>query len=121
MLIDPNQFKRIDIPVISVGEVNGTIYLSADSSTKGIGRILLKLYKKNIKEAVAEVLSESDGYLYYLGLKPGEYIARIDAEQLKVLGMESLPVQIPFKISQSAEGDIVSDINFTIKPLTSEI
>jgi hypothetical protein len=121
VLIDPNQFKRIDIPVISVGEVNGTIYLSADSLTKGIGRILLKLYKKNSKEAIAEVLSESDGYLYYLGLKPGEYIARIDAEQLKVLGLESLPVQIPFKISQSAEGDIVSDINFIIKPLTSGI
>ena len=26
VLIDPNQFKNIDIPVISVGEVNGMIY-----------------------------------------------------------------------------------------------
>lgn len=121
VLIDPNQFKRIDVPIISVGELSGMIYLNTDSSTKGIGRILLKIYNKNSKKFVAETLSESDGYLYYLGLEPGEYIARIDPEQLKILDMESSPAQISFKISQSEEGDIVDGVNFSIRPINKQI
>jgi len=74
----------------------------------------VKFYKKNSDKVVAQTLSESDGYIYYLGLEPGEYIARIDPEQLNNLKMVSSPELIPIKISQSFEGDIVSNLDFVL-------
>jgi len=115
VLIDPNQYKRIEIPVISVGEVSGLVSLKTDSTLKGIGRILVKFYKKGSNDVVAETLTESDGYIYYLGLGPGEYVARIDPEQLRVLSMVSMPEQIPVSITASIDGDIVDGLDFTIQ------
>jgi len=114
VLIDPNQFKRIDIPVIPVGEVSGMVYMNNDSSLKGIGRILVKFYKNNTKEAIEETLSESDGYIYYLGLVPGEYVARIDSVQLSRLDFTVDPPEIKFTIKTLEEGDIVDGIDFVL-------
>jgi hypothetical protein len=114
VLIDPNQFKRIDVPVVSLGEVTGMTYLNKDNTLIGIRRILVEFYKKDSNQLVGETLSESDGYINYMGLEPGEYVARVNSEQLGKLMMVSSPEIIPFKISRSFEGDIVDDINFTL-------
>jgi len=116
IMVDPNQFKRVDIPVLSVGEVSGMVYMNTNNTSKGIGRILVKLYKKGSQIAVAETLTESDGYIYFLGLEPGDYIARIDSEQLKVLNMKSFPDVLPVNIKRSIDGDIVDGLKFTISP-----
>ena len=134
VLIDPNQFKRVDIPVIAVGEVSGMTYLNKDNVLKGQRRILVKFFKKETKNGesktlsepdattfsrppVAETLSESDGYLYYMGLAPGEYVVRVDPEQLKNLNMTASPAQITIKINPLAEGDVVSGLDFVLNPV----
>ncbi len=116
VLIDPNQFKRIDVPVVSVGEVSGMAYLNKDNALKGARRILVKFYDKSSNKVVGETLSETDGYIYFLGLEPGEYIARIDPEQLAKLNVVSWPETISIKISQSYDGTIVSGLDFTLSP-----
>ena len=136
VLIDPNQFKRIDIPVISVGEVSGMTWINKENELKGLRRISVSFYKKNNKpdrpqtlsesdaltfsKPVAGTLSESDGYLYYMGLEPGEYVARLDPEQLKNLRMSAKPEQITFKINPTREGDIVEGLNFVLTPEEEE-
>ncbi len=115
VLIDPNQFKRIDIPIIPVGEVSGMTYMNNDNSLKGIGRILVKFYKRNSDKVIAETLSESDGYIYYMGLEPGEYSARVDSVQLNNLYFTVDHQQINFTIKKSEEGDIVGGIRFYIE------
>jgi hypothetical protein len=119
-LIDPNQFKRIDIPVISVGEVSGMAFRNINNSLKGIGRILVKFYKKGSTTAVAETLSESDGYIYYLGFEPGEYVARVDSGQLNNLGFTANPQQINFTIKSLEDGDIVGGIDFVLSETTDK-
>jgi hypothetical protein len=116
VLIDPNQFKRVDIPVIAVGEVTGMAYLNQDDVLKGIGRILVKFFRKNGDLAVAETLSESDGYIGYMGLEPGEYIARVDSVQLSNLGFTADPPQRNFTIKTLKEGDSAGGIDFVLKP-----
>jgi hypothetical protein len=117
VLIDPNQFKRIDIPVITVGEVSGMTYMNMDNTLKGIGRILVKFYRKNSTELFAETLSESDGYISYLGLEQGEYIARIDTVQLGNLDYAVNPQQIAFTIKPSEDGDIVEGLDFILNDM----
>ncbi len=120
VLIDPNQFKRIDVPVITVGEVSGMAYRKINNSISGIARILVNIYKKNETEVVAKTLSEYDGYTYYLGLSPGKYVARVDSIQLRNLGLTAEPPEIDFTIKSKIDGDIVDGIDFTLLSLQKD-
>jgi hypothetical protein len=131
VLIDPNQFKRVNIPVIAVGEVSGMVYLNKENVLKGLQRVVVKFYKqeKNLNvrkgkpdtelllsdKAVAETMSESDGYIYYMGLEPGDYIAKIDHQQLSYLNMTALPQMIKIKVNQNKEGDVITGLDFILK------
>jgi septal ring-binding cell division protein DamX len=114
VLIDPNQFKRIDIPIHIVGEMSGMVYKEHQNTLIGIARILVKIYQKNNNQLVAETLSEPDGYSYFLGLKPGDYKACIDADQLSNLNLIATPDCRYFTIKSMLEGDIVSGLDFNL-------
>lgn len=115
ILVDPNQYKRVDVPIVSVGEVNGMVYKNTNKELKGIGRILINFYKKDRNMFITKTLSESDGYISYLGFEPGEYFARIDSLQLSKLDLVSEPSQIDFTIKTSKEGDIVDGLDFVLQ------
>ncbi|WPR71435.1 hypothetical protein SLW70_16090 [Flavobacterium sp. NG2] len=115
VIIDPNQFKRINVPIVPMGEVSGTVYKENENEVRGFSRIIVKVYKKDSKELVVQTLSESDGYIYHLGLKPGDYMACIDPEQLKSLNMTASPPCRYFSIKKSEDGDIVDGLDFVLK------
>lgn len=114
VLIDPNQFKRVDVPVVVVGEYSGMAYLKKGNSLKGIGRILVNFYKKGSTNVYAKTLSESDGYIYCLEFEPGEYVARIDSAQLSNLDYNVSPRQIEFTIKPLVDGDMISGPDFVL-------
>lgn len=113
-MVDPNQFKRIDVPIQSMGEISGMVYLNKGDLLKGLGRVSIKIYKSGSNKVVSEILSESDGYIYSLGLKPGEYRACLDAEQLSNLNFVSNITCKDFTIRTSEEGDIVEGLDFIL-------
>ncbi len=115
VLVDPNQYKRIDIPIIASGEVSGMVYLNKENALKGIGRIWVKFYDKTGTKEIAKTLSESDGFIDYLGLAPGDYIARIDTVQLKDLDYKADPPFRNFTIKTSEQGDIVGGVEFVLQ------
>jgi hypothetical protein len=118
VLVDPNQYKRVYVPIISVGEISGMVYLNGNDNLKGIGRITIQIYNKQGNK-VAETLSERDGYYSYLGLSPDNYVVRIDEEQLEKLDYQSKPVIHNVIINKSVEGDILDGLDFVLK--TKEI
>lgn len=63
----------------------------------------------------ARILSEGDGYFTYLGLKPGVYRAEIDKEQLANLGYSVTSENTSFEILVDQYGDIVDNLEFTLK------
>jgi hypothetical protein len=115
VLVDPNQYKRVDVPIISVGEVSGMAYMNRDNALKGIGRIQVNFYDRYSSELVAQSLSESDGYINYIGLDLGDYVARVDSAQLSNLDVTVDPQQIQFTIKPSEEGDILGDLDFVLR------
>ncbi len=115
VLVDPNQYKKVYVPVLSVGEVSGMVYFDKDNELKGLGRITIQIYNQQDK-LVAETLSERDGYFSYLGLKPGDYTLRIDEEQLGKLGYQSTPLLHEFHIKELIDGDIVDGLDFVLQP-----
>lgn len=120
VLVDPNQYKSVYVPIVSVGEVSGMVHLNRNNTLEGIKRILVKFYKKNSTAMVAEILSESDGYINYVGLEPGAYVARIDSAQLNNLNFEADPPQIDFTINTTEQGDLVEGLNFVLRQKPSD-
>ncbi|MDP4290414.1 MAG: hypothetical protein Q8908_04975 [Bacteroidota bacterium] len=115
VLIDPNQFKRIDIPIVIVAEVNGMVYKQTGQEMVGMGRIPVKIYNKETRKLVGETLSESDGFYSYFGLEPGEYVARVDSARLTDLFLTADPSYKDFKEKKIKEGDIVSNVDFILQ------
>ena len=114
VIIDPNQLKRVEVPVAIMGEVSGAVTLQENDSEKGLGRITVCFYRPDSTLA-AKVQTESDGFFSYLGLPPGAYTARIDPAQLQKLSMMATPEAIPFNISLRLDGDVVDDLKFRLQ------
>ncbi len=114
VLVDPNQYKHVDIPIVAVGEVLGMAYINENNSLKGLGRITIEFYKKGNNKIFAKTLSESDGYINYLGFPPGDYIAKVDSLQLNKLNFIAEPAQVNFTIKPIEDGDIVENIIFIL-------
>ena len=112
---DPNQFKQVMIPVLSVGEAYGMVFIRKNGQDKGQGRVRVKYYNDK-NELIHETLSESDGYFTYFGLNPGKYYAALDTNQLKRANLTALKDSIPFEIEGSKIGDLVGDLNFILVP-----
>lgn len=99
---DPNSFKKISVPVHPVGELSGMVL---DASTRtGIGRILIHISDEKGKP-ISKFQSEYDGFFSFLGLRPGNYHASIDSQQLQLLKKTARTVS--FTIRENKLGDIV--------------
>jgi hypothetical protein len=114
VVVDPNQFKRIEIPIALVGEASGTVYIRGNYGKIGQGRIIICFYNSN-SVLVARTISEDDGYFSYLGLTPGTYTVRVDSSQLKRLNMIASPLNLPISIKPTMDGDIVDGIEFVLQ------
>jgi hypothetical protein len=120
ILIDPNQYKQVYVPVVPVGEVSGTVYLKTKKNLRGQSRVRLQIYDE-IGTKVAETMSEFDGYYNYLGLKPGTYSVTVDKTQLKSLNYQALPETHQVTIKMSEYGDIEEGLDFTISEITPKV
>jgi len=117
VIIDPNQFKLIQVPIAVVGEVSGTVYLSENNSKKGQGRIIVCFYRSDDSSLAGSTLTEADGFFSFLGLAPGKHIARIDTAQLRRLHMTSTPIALPVTILQNKDGYVVDELEFMLRSL----
>ena len=114
IVIDPNQLKLVEIPVVSVGEVSGMVYRKDEKGQNGIGGIKVNIYNSQ-SILVAMTLTEFDGYFSYLGLIPGDYTAKIDETQLAKQQMTVNPASIPITIEENRDGHIRDDLEFILK------
>ncbi|MFA5535425.1 MAG: hypothetical protein WDA19_13090, partial [Mariniphaga sp.] len=107
--IDPNQFKKVEIPIRPMGEANGWVMIEDDTGARGQGRILVNFYRED-GTYITRTMTESDGGFTLLGLPPGKLYATIDPVQLERLNLIAMPEQIPFEMKQLPYGDIVYDL-----------
>jgi hypothetical protein len=111
---DPNQFKTIAIPVEINSEAAGTVNYTNKNGIRGLGRIYVDFYRSDEK-LFGRILTESDGYYSFMGLKPGNYIARIDSFQLANLRMKASPAFKTFTVKSSKDGDFIDGLDFTLQ------
>ncbi|UZJ63902.1 carboxypeptidase-like regulatory domain-containing protein [Sphingobacterium sp. KU25419] len=119
VLVEPNRIKHVEVAVWVMGEVSGTVYLKAEKEQTALARISVSFYKNDTLQ-VAHVLSEADGFFSFTGLGPGNYTAIIDPAQLHKLGMISVPLTVPFHISENKDGDVVDELKFVLQRLPAK-
>lgn len=112
--IEPNQLRRIDVPVSVMGEVSGSVSLREDSTLKEQGGIKICIYRSD-STLVKCLLTESDGYFNYMGLPPGDYVIQPDKAQLKKLKLKPQQAAYDLHISTKREGDVIDDIHFILE------
>jgi hypothetical protein len=111
----PNQFKPVEIPVTVSGEVAGMV---RNTKKQGMSRIRMNILDADC-HPVTSVLTETDGYFSYLGLRPGTYTLSPDPAQLQRLHMTAQPAEITVTIKRNPDGDIADGLMFTLIPLLS--
>ena len=111
--LNPNQLKIIEIPVVVVGEVAGTVNRNENGKRIGTGGLKINIYDRDTV-LIKTILSEPDGYFSYLGLKSGQYSSKIDSLQLQKLQMKAEPTSAPFEIKNGQDGAIVDNIEFVL-------
>ncbi len=120
IVVDPNMFKLVEIPVAVVGEVSGTVFKGKGGNQEGMGRIIVNIFDLK-SQLTGKTLSEQDGYYNYLGLAPGDYEVKIDTTQLRKLHLLSTPEKQTINIKKTRDGDIVEGIDFTLKSTLPEV
>jgi hypothetical protein len=116
VVTDPNQFKRVDVPFLRSGILQGEVNRITETgvqATSGLNIRIMKLADSTITNA----RTFFDGSFFSMGVIPGQYIAFPDSAQLQILGVRAEPAIYPFEILASEFGDFV-DIAFELHPLT---
>ena len=113
VVVDPNQFKAIEVPISVLAEVSGTVKLEKNNTTSGLARIIVNITDES-SNLVAKVITEQDGYFSYMGLAPGKYKVSIDQLQMEKLHLSSTHAY-EIKVAKNQNGDIISNLDFLIK------
>ncbi len=111
--INPNHFTYLEVPVSVVGEVSGTVYFHANNRKAGLGRMIVNIYNSDTV-FVARTITEADGFFSYLGLPPGDYMIKIDQEQLNKLNMKSSLEFLQVTMVKSKTGGFANGLTFNL-------
>lgn len=120
LVIRPNEFRVIEIPISVMSEVSGKIYQQTDKGKITMERIYLEIFnEQNI--LITKILSEADGYYSYLGLPPGTFTIKPDSIQLKKINLQFPPREIKLIVKPSYNGNTYPNIDFTLYAAPIEI
>lgn len=114
VVIRPNEFRVIEIPISVLTEVSGTVYQQTENGKIPMERIYLDIYNER-KVLVAKILSEANGYYSYMGLSIGTFIIKPDASQLIKLNLQNLAGEFKCIVKSSINGNTYPNINFTLQ------
>lgn len=113
MQVMPNRFNVIEIPIIAVGEVVGTVTRITNGAAQGIRGIKI-IFNQTNGDYTAETTTYSGGHYFTVGLPPGEYTAQVDPVQLERMSLASPPDSINFIVEPTVHGDIVENLDFRL-------
>jgi hypothetical protein len=106
---------QIDFPLTLTGEIDGTVFLQANGTKRGVGNVLLELVNPadRSEKVVAQVRSSADGFFIVQDVLPGDYQLRVAAQQLEQLNLVDPG---PRRVKVSDTGSQVNGQNFMLAP-----
>ncbi len=117
-VVDPNQYKRIEIPYYRGGILEGLVLIDNNGKQYGQGGLRLLIKSKN-SDFEQTIYSFSDGGFYTMDLPPGAYTIGVDNSQLGFMNVKETR-QFEFEIKALAEGDYIEGLIITLIPVSGE-
>jgi hypothetical protein len=108
----PGKVSQLDFPVSMTGEIDGTTYLFDKGEKHPIGDLRLELVDSEGK-VVATTKSAVDGFYIVPAVFPGDYLLRIEPEQLKRLDLTHTGMHL---VTVAPDGSFVSGLEFVVIP-----
>lgn len=112
--IMPNQLQLIEIPVNVKNEVTGTVHVDGHSEWKNRLKVKICFYTRD-NTFIGYTYTDNEGYYSYTDLLPGSYFVRIDNATLMELHAVVTPTVFPLTIKGTENGEIIENVDFTIK------
>lgn len=111
--VPPNTVTEIKVPIVTAGEISGSVRRETELGPAGVGGIRIILLNTS-KEAVTEITTFNDGEFYYLGLLPGDYQAYVDPAQLKRYNYTAEPALREFTLKPVEGGAVLEGLDFVL-------
>jgi hypothetical protein len=90
----PNRYRRVDIPILPGGVVEGRVTRAAGSGTTA-GVTLVMTHRKSGERRVFRTFG--DGSFYLMGVRPGEWELSVDPKCLELLHVTAKPMHLAIK------------------------
>ena len=115
VVTDPNQTKKIDIPLYITGIIEGQAIRIKNGTPDPIAglRVIIKQVNGDYESSVTTFY---DGSYYAMEIPPGTYSLEIDPNQLSFLNVNSSPSEHFIEVKATAEGDFIEGLNFVLTP-----
>lgn len=110
VLARPGATARVEFPIVTTGEVDGTVYLDRDGSVTPASNVAMELVDSS-GTAVMTVKTAFDGFYLFSRVRPGGYIVRVSPSQLKRLGLLAPPHR---RIKIEGNATVISGVDFTL-------
>ena len=106
----PGRVATIDFPVVSTGEIDGTVRLRRGGELQEVSKVELQLLDP-AGEIVQVVTTAFDGFYLFERILPGRYTLRVDPEQVARLHLNAPPEhQLTL-----ASGEVVSGVDLVLR------
>lgn len=115
VIVDPNSFKEIPVPITVAGEVLGGVTKMQGGLETAQGGVRV-LFKSTVTGKIDTATTFSNGEFDMMGLAAGAYQAFIDPAQLRALGLRSEPPVVDVALRAVREGDVVDNVAFRLSP-----
>ncbi|MFM9934571.1 MAG: hypothetical protein ACKVOL_00065 [Novosphingobium sp.] len=106
----PGRIHVSDFAIVTLSDVEGTAYFRAESGTRAVSRLQLRLLRADGTVA-ARARSESDGFFLFERLPAGQYMLDLDPQQAATL---KIRLEAPVSISIGGKSTVVRQ-SITVK------
>ena len=119
-VVDPNQFKRIEIPFYRGGTISGTVYLEKEGVRTPLSgtRVIMR---SNHGASGDTLRTFVDGGFYAMNVAPGSYKLTVDPSQLQFLQADQKDGPLSVTVHRSRQGDIIDTLEIVLVKLAPEI
>ena len=108
LALRPGVPAMIDFPVVSTGEIDGTVYRGKGEWASAVSDAVIQLVDVN-GDVIGEVKSAFDGFYLFSFIRPGTYTLRVDPDQAARLNLIAPP---PRQVEILADGTVLSGEDF---------
>jgi hypothetical protein len=112
LLPRPGRVAEVDMPVVRTTEIEGMVYLDAESGRRGIGDAVVELVDSKGK-VIGETRSAADGLYVMPNVAPGLYELRISPSQLQRLNLKA---STPHRIRVTGDAALFTSSDFLLTP-----